>query len=133
MYKRYLPYGIGLALLLTALLLVRTCSGRSVDGLQQALLGHWRASNGQEIYYAPGEAVAVAPEGTRSYHPWRVLMVNERDSWMKILIANSDGENVTRVLQFDAARTGYRASSAPGFSKGPGLSEAHWVDADQHP
>jgi hypothetical protein len=133
MYKRFLPYAIGLALLLTVLLLFRTCSGRPAEGLEQSLLGHWRTADGMEIYYAPGKAVGVSSEGTRSYHPWRVLLVNEEDSWMKILIGNSDGENVTRVLQFNEDRTVYRASRAPGFVGGAGLSEAQYLDDSQTP
>lgn len=134
MYKRFLPYAVALALILTLALLFRTCSTRPEGGLEQTLLGHWRTSTGMDLYYAPDMAVGVSKEGTRSYHPWRVLMINERDSWMKILIANSDGENVTRVLQFNADRTVYKASLAPGFSGGgKGLAEARYVDERQEP
>ncbi|MGE4290767.1 MAG: hypothetical protein AB7E32_01030 [Desulfovibrio sp.] len=133
MYKRYLPYGIGAALLLTMALLTQTCSGRATENLEQSLLGHWRTADGMEIYYSEGRAVGVSVEGTRSYHPWRILLVNEKDSWMKILIGNSDGVDVSRVLQFNEDRTVYRASRAPGFSSGSGLSEAEYLDDRQTP
>lgn len=133
MYKRYLPFGIVFALLLTMALLFQTCSSRPAGGLEQSLLGHWRTADGLDLYYSEGRAVGVSKEGTRSYHPWRVLLINEEASWMKILIGNSDGADVTRVLQFNEDRTVYRASRAPGFAGGSGFSEAVWVDEQQVP
>lgn len=133
MNKRYLPLGIALAVILTLVLLLRTCSGRPSVGLEQSLLGHWRTQDGMEFYYSEGKAVGVSPEGTRSYHPWRVLLVNEKDSWMKILIGNSEGVEVTRVLQFNEERTEYRASRAPGFAGGPEFSTAEYQDDSQIP
>ncbi|MEF2146164.1 MAG: hypothetical protein V3573_12030 [Desulfovibrionaceae bacterium] len=80
--------------------------------------------------------MAVAPEGTVSHHPYRVLMYNDKESWLKILISNTDGKDVERVIQFGEDRNSYRASHAPGLDRQsqPGaMSTAHYVDAEMRP
>lgn len=108
----WLLAGLVGALILSAVLFVRTGSpGRDVSSVHTSLLGHWRAENGDNLYYAPDMAIALTPEGTTSYHPYRVLMANEDQSWVKLLIGNNHGREVERVIQFNEERDRYRTTT----------------------
>lgn len=111
MKHTWLLAGLAGAVILTAILFTRTSDNRDTSCVETALHGHWLATNGDALYYGPNRAIALTPEGTKSYHPYRILMSNERESWMKILIANNDGKDVERVIQFNEDRDAYQTAA----------------------
>lgn len=136
MNKTILIGGLILALGLTVFLLSRTTGDRrDTNAVETSLLGHWAATNGDEIFYSPDMAVAVTKDGTRSYHPYRVLMSNEAQSWLKILIQNMEGEPVARVLRFAENRRSYATFIPVLTAEGRTLREATllYVDDRQAP
>ena len=108
----WLTVGLIGIVILTAILFLRTTKEtRDLSSVEVSIQGHWLAGNGDHLYYGPDQAIALSPEGTKSYHPYRVLMSNENESWMKILIANSEGRDTERVIRFNADRDAYQTTS----------------------
>ncbi|MGE4553893.1 MAG: hypothetical protein AB7D57_12335 [Desulfovibrionaceae bacterium] len=102
---------VAAAVVLTLILLSHTTQPRRDAGdVEQALLGHWVAENGDDLYWDQNLVTAVTRTGTHSYHPWRVLMSNESEGWVRVLIANNAGENVVRLIRFNPDRKSYQTS-----------------------
>ena len=120
------------AVILTLILLSQTMrDDRDVSRVELALLGHWQAENGDEIYYGPDVATAMGRDGTMSFHPYRVLMANNTDDWVKILIANNDGEDVVRIIRFNPDRESYQTTIRLDDGQGRGVEKVitiHYVD-----
>ena len=120
------------AIILTLILLSQTMrDGRDAGNVEQALVGHWAAQDGDDIYFSTGLATAVGSDGTVSYHPYRVLMANNADNWVKILIANNDGQDVVRVIRFNPDRESYQTTIRLEDGQGRGVDKVitiHYVD-----
>lgn len=104
--------GLACALILAVVLFFQTPgNSRNTKTVDTALLGHWQAENGDQLYYDRTMCLALTPEGTVSYHPYRPLMSNEAQSWLKILMGNNEGREVERVISFSEDRTSYQTNS----------------------
>lgn len=125
------------AVILTLILLSQTMrDDRDVSRVEPALTGHWQAENGDEIYFGGDMATAVGRDGTLSYHPYRVLMANNADDWIKILIANNDGEEVVRVIRFNPDRESYQTTIRLQDGQGRNVEKVvtmHYVDGRTAP
>ncbi len=136
MKNKWLLAGFIAALILTAVLLSRMSDNvRDTGNVEIDLQGHWLAENSDELYYGPNMVIAMTPEGTKSYHPYRVLMCNERESWMKIFIANNSGHELERVIHFNKNRNAYQ-TTAIVFMNGTRTersSTVTYVDEKQQP
>jgi hypothetical protein len=125
------------AVILTLILLSQTMrDDRDICRVDSALLGHWQAENGDELYFGADLATAVGRDGTLSYHPYRVLMANDADGWIKILIANNDGQDVVRVIRFNPDRESYQTSIRLEDSQGHAVEKVvtiHYVDEQTAP
>ncbi|MBU1248330.1 MAG: hypothetical protein KKB70_06505 [Proteobacteria bacterium] len=132
----WLTVGLIGIVILTAILFLRTSKEtRDTSSVEVSIQGHWLAGNGDHLYYGPDQAIALSPEGTKSYHPYRVLLSNEKESWMKILIANSEGNEVERVIRFNANRDAYQTTSVIllGSGRTERFATLEYVDNNKRP
>lgn len=128
---------VAAAVVLFLVLLSRTTQPRRDAGnVEQALLGHWQAENTDNVYWDQDLVTTVTGSGTRSYHPWRVLMSNESEGWVRVLVANNAGENVVRLIRFNPDRKSYQTSLRLSESDGRALDRVvtvTYVDAIRRP
>ncbi len=136
MKNTWLITGFIAALVLTAVLFFRMSDDiRDTGNVEIDIQGHWLAENSDELFYGPSMVIAITPEGTKSYHPYRVLMCNERESWMKILIANNSGHDMERVIHFNKNRNAYQTTAIVFMNgiKTERFSTVTYMDDSQQP